>query len=173
MIQPGKNTCLIKNNVKSPLLFLLSLGVPQVGLILLIMATPSCGFKVSSSQIPRRAFAGIRTHDPSGWESDILTIRPQRSICLSIGVWFWRATRRRESNSHQLQKGFMGGVGGISDDRCLLEWGLFKNKSTGTLMLSMPHVMGSDTPSPPPGDNMEYKDQFPLQRMYVARPGQG
>jgi hypothetical protein len=36
--------------------------VPQA--ILLIMATPSCGFKVSCSQIPRRAFAGIRTHDP-------------------------------------------------------------------------------------------------------------
>jgi hypothetical protein len=27
------------------------------------MATPSCGFKVSCSQIPCRAFAGIRTHD--------------------------------------------------------------------------------------------------------------
>jgi hypothetical protein len=44
------------------LFFLLRLGVPQA--ILLIMATTSCGFKVSCSQIPRCAFAGIRTHDP-------------------------------------------------------------------------------------------------------------
>jgi hypothetical protein len=36
--------------------------MPQA--ILLIMATPSCGyFKESCSQTPRRAFAGIRTHD--------------------------------------------------------------------------------------------------------------
>jgi hypothetical protein len=41
-------------------------------------------FKVSCSQIPRRAFAGIRTHDPLvDRESDVLTIRPRRStfIC--------------------------------------------------------------------------------------------
>jgi hypothetical protein len=40
--------------------------MPQA--ILLIMATPrlpqAVDFKVSCSQIPRRAFAGIRTHDP-------------------------------------------------------------------------------------------------------------
>jgi hypothetical protein len=45
------------------LFFLLSLGVPQA--ILLIMATPrAVDFKVSCSKMPRRAFAGIRTHDP-------------------------------------------------------------------------------------------------------------
>jgi hypothetical protein len=32
-------------------------------------------FKVSCSQIPRRAFTGIRTHDPLV-ESDVLSIRP-------------------------------------------------------------------------------------------------
>jgi hypothetical protein len=47
--------------------FLIRLGMPQA--ILLIMATPlwlpqAVDFKVSCSQIPRRAFAGIRTHDP-------------------------------------------------------------------------------------------------------------
>jgi hypothetical protein len=35
-------------------------------------------FKVSCSQIPRRAFAGIRTHDPLV-ESDVLTIRLRHS----------------------------------------------------------------------------------------------
>jgi hypothetical protein len=44
------------------LTFLLRLGVPRA--ILLIMATPSCGFKVFYSKIPRRAFTGIPTHDP-------------------------------------------------------------------------------------------------------------
>jgi hypothetical protein len=39
-----------------------SLGVPQA--VLLIMAPRAVDFKVSCSQIPRRAFAGIRTYDP-------------------------------------------------------------------------------------------------------------
>jgi hypothetical protein len=42
--------------------FLLRLGVPQA--ILLIMAYRAVDFKVSCSQIPRRAFAGILTHYP-------------------------------------------------------------------------------------------------------------
>jgi hypothetical protein len=56
---------------------LLKLGVPQA--ILLIMATPSCEFKVSCSQIPRCAFPRDSNPRPSGWESDILTFRPRRS----------------------------------------------------------------------------------------------
>jgi hypothetical protein len=43
--------------------FLLRLGyVPQA--ILLILATRAVDFKVSCSQILRRAFPGIRNHDP-------------------------------------------------------------------------------------------------------------
>jgi hypothetical protein len=44
-------------------------------------------FKVSCSQIPRRAFAGIRTHDP-GWESDVLTIRPRWHYLLWTWKWY-------------------------------------------------------------------------------------
>jgi hypothetical protein len=51
--------------------FLLRLGVLQA--ILLIMATPSCGFEGILLTDTRRAFAGIRTHDPLV-ESNILTM---------------------------------------------------------------------------------------------------
>jgi hypothetical protein len=53
--------------------------MPQA--ILLIMATRAVDFKVFCSQIPRRAFAGIRTHDlgqPKHYTSK-LTTRLQES----------------------------------------------------------------------------------------------
>jgi hypothetical protein len=49
--------------------------------------------KVSCSQIPRRAFAGIRTHDPLVGESDILTIRPRRSCCLFGNNKIWNKAK--------------------------------------------------------------------------------
>jgi hypothetical protein len=62
------------------------LGVPQA--ILLIMATPTGAVdsKVSCSQIPRRAFGRDSNPRPSGWESDILTIRPWRSTTLHAAM---------------------------------------------------------------------------------------
>jgi hypothetical protein len=61
----GFKSCWICRVFESRWVFLLTLGVPQA--ILLIIATLSCGFKVPCSQIPHRAFAGIRTHEPLLW----------------------------------------------------------------------------------------------------------
>jgi hypothetical protein len=58
-------------------------------------------FKVSCSQILRRAFAGIRTHDPL--VESILTIRPRRSGSCSCHTYrtgtYFQGTKKRPDNT--------------------------------------------------------------------------
>jgi hypothetical protein len=73
-------------------IFLLRLGVPQASLLLLLPR--AVNFKVSCSKIPRRTFAGIRTHDP------LVVRRPNHSattLHLTFLAIFQKKTRKKHA----------------------------------------------------------------------------